>query len=357
MLIPRLNALSLLLAALSITSTCAAADSATWDRKAAARYLDGRSEWWAAWPNAARDHGTFCVSCHTALPYALSRGSLRAALGEDGPSAPERKLLENVTKRVKLWDQVQPFYPDGKSGPTKSSESRGTEAILNALILATYDAGAVTQMAFANMWALQETAGDNKGSLPWLDFHNRPWEGDDSRYYGAALAAIAAGMTPEAGAGDHVKRLEEYLQRGFAAQSPVNRLAVLWASASLPGLLTPEQKHAAMDELKAAQQPDGGWSLTSLAGTWKRRDGTALETKSDGYATGMATFVLQKAGASREQDSVKRGLRWLGANQSASDGRWLAYSMNKQRDLESDVGRFMSDAATAYAVMALTGGK
>ena len=36
-----------------------------WNARAAASYLDGELEWWSTWPNAARDHGTFCVSCHT----------------------------------------------------------------------------------------------------------------------------------------------------------------------------------------------------------------------------------------------------------------------------------------------------
>src|SRR5204862_6210438 len=84
----------------------------SWNQKAAAAYLDYREGWWAAWPKAARDHQTFCVSCHTAVPYALSRPALRGDLGESGASPNERALVENVTKRVRLWKEVEPFYKD-----------------------------------------------------------------------------------------------------------------------------------------------------------------------------------------------------------------------------------------------------
>ena len=58
------------------------AGSTSWNEKAAAAYLDGRLGWWIGWPTAARDHETFCVSCHTVAPYAVARPALRSALAE-----------------------------------------------------------------------------------------------------------------------------------------------------------------------------------------------------------------------------------------------------------------------------------
>jgi squalene-hopene/tetraprenyl-beta-curcumene cyclase len=267
----------------------------SWDQKAAAAYLDQRESWWMEWPKAARDHETFCVSCHTAVPYALSRPALRKALAEEVPSVNERRLLENVKKRVRLWGEIAPFYSDAERGAYKTAESRGTESVLNALILASNEAhnrelSNDARRALENMWAEQQIKGSKKGAWLWLQFANEPWEADDSGYYGATLAAIAAGTAPRNYLArpeiqNNLKMLRQYLNRESAGQPTFNRVVLLWASARLPGLLKPEQQRAIIREVLAKQQADGGWSLTSLAGAWKRHDGTPQEEKSDGYAT------------------------------------------------------------------------
>jgi squalene-hopene/tetraprenyl-beta-curcumene cyclase len=211
------------------------------------------------------------------------------------------------------------------------------------------------------MWAEQQTAGDKAGAWLWLRFANEPWEADDSDFYGATLAAVAAGAAPENYRArpeiqNQVKMLRAYLNRKCAAQTTINRVALLWASAKLPGLLAAEQQRAIINEVRSKQQADGGWSLSSLVGAWKRADGTPQELKSDGYATGFITFVLQQAGISREDAQLRQGLAWLVANQNRTEGFWRSYSLNKNEahHLSPGTARFMNDAATAYAVLALT---
>jgi squalene-hopene/tetraprenyl-beta-curcumene cyclase len=151
--------------------------------------------------------------------------------------------------------------------------------------------------------------------------------------------------------------LREYLVQHRQSQILIDRVILLWASTKVSGLLTRAEQKSIIDEALSHQQADGGFSLSSFVGAWKRRDNTPLETNSDRYATGVVTFVLQQAGMTRGQPQLKRSLAWLTSHQDKTEGRWLAYSLNKQRDLSSDVGRFMSDAATAYAVLALQAAK
>ncbi len=337
-------------------------ETTQWSPAAAAKYLDYRAAWWESWAPSQRDHQTVCVSCHTILPYALSRPKLSIALDEKNQPAPERTVLQNVQKRVSLWAEVQPYYLDARSGPGKSKESRSTEAVLNALVLASNDTekkhlDPITGTAFNAAWALQIQSGDHAGAWEWQVFHLAPWESSESQYQGATFMALAVAWAPEHYRRDpairaNLQLLRSYLKREYASQPLLNRVVLLWASARLPGLLSNKEKHHLVDAIVKQQQPDGGWSLASL-GTWTRSDHTPQEKESDGYATGLVTLALEQTHVRQSQDASNLGRTWLETHQDKEDGSWRAYSLNKRRELRSDVGRFMTDAATGYAVLAL----
>lgn len=265
-----------------------------------------------------------------------------------------------------MWNAVELYYPDATRGVPKTAESRGTESILNALILVSHDASRDqptgnlshdARLALDHMWAQQLGTGEAKGAWAWLQFHNAPWEGD-SQYCGATLAAITVGTAPgnyrdEVAIRDRITALRDYLVRERDSQILINRVMLLWASTKMPGLLTPLEQQTIILEALSKQQADGGFSLSSFVGGWKRRDHTPLETKSDGLATGIVSFALQLAGVAPGQAQLRRGLVWLMQNQDQTEGRWMAYSLNKQQHLSPETERFMSDAATAYAVLAL----
>jgi squalene-hopene/tetraprenyl-beta-curcumene cyclase len=270
--------------------------------------------------------------------------------------------------RVEKWKQLDTkafglFYDNSDQ---KKKESWGTEAVFNSVILAFDDQyqgrsspSEATKQAFLNLWQTQVQGGDHKGSWDWLDFSEPPWGSAEARYFGATLAAIAVGTapgyyTPGADPDDdaRVKLLRSYLKDQFPRQDLHNQAWGLWAAAKTEGILTTADRKKVMDQLFGKQQPDGGWSLPSL-GKWVRGDRTAQETASDGYATGLILHVLQTAGVPNDDARIAKGLDWLKHNQAAS-GAWRGVSVNKKRDPASHTGKFMSDAATAFAVLALS---
>ena len=378
--------LSFSLAGVAAAATHATADapsntraSATqsWDKAAAAKYLDDRQIWWQDWPHAQKDHGTVCVSCHTQVPYALARPLLRVPLGEQKISDPERAMLDSIIKRVNLGNEAETFYSDAVHGPGKTHEARNAEDVNNVVILASYDAARAASdaktgivyrtipaihlaslKAFDTMWTAQEQTGPAAGAWIWQNFHFSPWEAPESEYYGAAMAALATGIAPDNYRDDlkiqpNLTLLRNYLLSHAAAQPLINRVALLWASSKLPGLMTVQEREALANELSTKQHVDGGWSLTELGqGTWKRHDDTPFDLRSDGYATGIIVLALEENGLAEIPES-KKGLAWIRSNQDKTDGRWPAWSVNVKRDPNSGVGKFMSDAATGFSVLAL----
>ncbi|HTK78394.1 MAG TPA: hypothetical protein VL371_24245 [Gemmataceae bacterium] len=349
---------------LVITPPALAAEPDGWQPARAAEYLDERAKEWFAYASAHRGAGTTqttCVSCHTLVPYALARPALPHSNG-----TPE-KLIANVRSRVEAWAELDTpkFRLLYDFNEPKKKESWGTEAVVNAAVLAFDDRyrgrmepTANTRKAFANLWQVQASAGELAGSWDWLDFKYEPWESPNGRYSGAALAAIAVGTAPgyyspgaDSPTDAQVRLLAGYLKRGFAGQNLHNRAWALWASAKLDGVLTPQERTAAIAELFERQRDDSGWNLASL-GQYIRKDGTTQDTSSDGYATGLVLHALQTAGVPKSDPKIARGLAWLRAHQAAG-GEWRGVSLNKNRDPATHPGKFMTTAATAFAVLAL----
>jgi squalene-hopene/tetraprenyl-beta-curcumene cyclase len=353
----------------------------SWDPAAAAAYLDARMDSWFANGTQLRtgDTKTACVSCHAGLAYALSRPALRRVMHVDAPSTQEARLIDETTRRVETYGSHQVLYDFNER---RQIESRGTEAVLNAVILTSADlannlpeASAPTKKALARLWETQRA----DGRWDWLEFGLEPWETTEAAYHGATFAAFAVGTAPSqhdevAAAG--IERLRAYLSANYQAQHLYNRTWALLASTRLKRVITDAQRDALIEELVRAQRDDGGWSLETM-GPWKwsktappvKSSGdvdASLLTQSDGYATGLVVYTLEQAGVVASHDAIRKGVRWLAANQRATSipdvpGRaWRAHSLNYDREHGGEKGEpwrrlFMSDTATAFAILALEG--
>jgi hypothetical protein len=369
-------ALGLLTLGCAVPSFAGEKKAAEWDRTKAAVYLDRRGEDWFNFGASHRGKGesaSSCISCHSLLSFALARPVLRQLTNVKVPTKHETKLLEQTRRRVANWDKLDApefqLYYDFDDD--KKKQSRGTESVLNALVLALDERLQVreqpsesTKKAIEILWENQIKDGKYAGSWDWLNFGMEPWENEDSRFMGAAMAAIAVGSAP-----GHVRvsdfgakrpqagALRAYLKKHYPLQNLHNQIWMLWASACLDGLLAPEEQRFLIVQILAKQQSSGGWDTGSL-GHFARKDVTK-NTQPDGYATGLILHVLQVAGQSKDEPQIAKGLAWLKANQDPT-GAWRASSINKNRAPESkdhakaNVGKFMWDAATAYSVLALS---
>ncbi len=362
--------LTIFLGAWLVRPAARAGEPTGWSLEKAARYLDDRGKAWFEFPSADRGKGaakTSCLSCHTLLPYALARPVLRQMAGQTTPTDYEKKLIEQVRSRVEAWTDLDTpafslFYDFSDQ---KKKESWGTEAILNALIFSLDDRSQgrrtpsdTTRRAFANLWQAQIQTGPARGAWDWLNFGLEPWESKGGQYYGAALAAVAVATAPgyyQASADPvlkgKVELLRGYLKGKFAAQNLFNRAWALRAASQLDGVLTPQERSQVISQLLAKQGDDGGWSLPSL-GNFVRSDGTPQDPTSDAYATGVVLYILQTAGVPRNDPKVAQGLSWLRSHQ-ADTGAWRGVSVNKERNPSTPAGKFMTDAATAFAILAL----
>ena len=332
---------ALFAAAGSISGFCA-----DWNPRLAAEYLDSRQKEWFAWAPAKATGGP-CISCHTNMPYLLARPALRKALGQSEPTVYETGLLNALRARVTSTD-ARDMYPGFGTGP-HAVESRGVESIFAALFLPR-EAGA---KAFDRLWAEQVADGSARGAWRWFSLSLDPYEMPQSAFFGATLAAAAVGTAPpEYGRTANVHALQEYLVRERDSQPLHNKLFLLWASSRFPDALDETSRKAIIDEAVGKQNEDGGWTMDAL-GPWAPHTAAPEAHGSDSYATAVTVWALRSAGVPSSDRAVARGSEWLKAHQDSKAGYWPSESMNKRYPPGSMPDKFMQDAATAFAVLAL----
>lgn len=305
--------------------------AADWNPRLAAQYLDARQKEWFEWPTA-NANAKPCISCHTGMTYLLARPALRRALGEEAPTTYETGLLASLRNRV---DKREP-----PAGP-----GLGVETVFAARFLGSRD-------ALDRLWALQIKEGVGKGAWNWFSLELDPWEMPDSRFYGAAVAAMALPAAEQAR--PEARELVAYLRREQAAQPLHNRLMLLWASTRFADILPAPERRAIIEQAWKAQQPDGSWTNEAM-GPFAAHAAAPAAPGSNAYMTAFATYVLQQTAGDSGNAKLARALAWLRTHQDAESGSWQAVSMNKEFPKGSQQAKFMSDAATAFAALALLG--
>ena len=281
-----------------------------------------------------------CGCCHVNYPFLMTRGALK-----DVPSPALAEVRKFFEDRVARWD-----------ADAKDAQPKLIEVVATAAALAVNDAQTtgrlhpLTRKALDLMWAAQR----KDGAWDWKKCNWPPFESDD--YYGAVLAAVGTGFAPDDyarsdAAKDGLAKLRAYLK----ATPPPNlhhTAWLLWASAKLDGLMTPDERQTAVHQLLAAQRTDGGWSLGSLGNGWVNHKGDKLDpdAPSDGYGTGLVLHALRQAGVAASHEAVQRGKNWLRTHQRAS-GRWFTASPNGLKAYS------VAEAGNAFAVLALSAGE
>ena len=70
------------------------------------------------------------------------------------------------------------------------------------------------------------------------------------------------------------------------------------------------------------------------------------------FITGLLLLALKRARSCGGQPEALERIGWLATKEQ--DGTWPVNYLNGRRDPQNNIGMFMRDAATAFAILALT---
>ncbi len=293
----------------------------------AARSMDLAALNWQSQPRQQ------CSQCHANMLHLVARPVLAGLVSEP----PEVRQLFEQDIVARRWEKHGLLY--------------NVEAVVVAVPLALHDRQttgklhALTRQALDRMVAVQEKDGTwgNTAGGKYAFF---------LRYEQTLFAAIGLASAPDGYSETESGRQALERIRKFAQANPPKHLyakgMLLWASAHVEGLATPDQRKAAADELLSLQRSDGGWALRRMLSDDPNQPAGrfAADLPSDGYGTGFAIFVLRQAGLPATDSRLRPGVAWLKSNQRRS-GRWFHPTLSNRPN------NVLSNTATAWAVLAL----
>jgi hypothetical protein len=181
------------------------------------------------------------------------------------------------------------------------------------------------------------------------------WEGGDTRpplagrnpfvYTALAVRGLTVYSPPgrRAETASRVAHAREFLRTGVPAdtqEEAFKLLGLVWAGGSR------REISAQVRRLIALQHADGGWSQLPTM-------------RADAYASGQALYALRVAGEAASSEASRRGVQYL-LRVQLEDGTWYVRSRAIGFQPYFDAGfphgrdQFISSAATAWAVMALS---
>ena len=271
---------------------------------------------------------TACVSCHTGLSYALARPAPgRFTAGpEAGLTAAEERRIAAVGLRVEHWADLDSprFGLMYDSDDRKKAESRGTEAVLNALLLARADAARGLALPLRRRERHSGTSGrprprrERRGLLGLAEFRSRALGGEqltplrcragrDRRRLGTGYLepldeegsrhAIAPRLPPPT------------VRRGERFQSPLD-------PRSLDGPRRPaDGRRPARSSTRSSPSSAKTEAGRRLSAASSASIAPSRPEDSDGYATGLALHVLLRAGLPAVRPELARGFAWIRTHQ------------------------------------------
>jgi squalene-hopene/tetraprenyl-beta-curcumene cyclase len=295
---------------------------------AAAKYVEDGAISWA--------RGRACVNCHTTGPYLVERSAWHPQFG-----LPNAEVYESFRKDVP--DKIVTVKEAQKGGHRYYP---GTfSSVWRSLGLAEWDRHVTkstsewTDRSLRDMFARQSSSGafvsHGEVEIPHIttDFELSL---QAVRAITSAPDWVSSLKEPELLA--KVDKLKQWLQTA-TPKNDFDRVLKLQLHSIVPELVSPAERHAAIELLTAKQHNDGGWSTRDMSALedWhfemsdyvvKLINGLpdAKQPESDAYMTALAIVLLRQAEVPAYDTRIQAGLKWLKQEQRVS-GRWWMHSL------------------------------